>query len=168
MSASRSSEGESGQQKSNVVRILEREGIAHGTRTYESSDGAIDAVSVARKVNVDPDRLFKTLVARTETSQVFVFCIPGRSELSLKKAAAVTAGKSVTMVSVKELQPLTGYVRGGCSPIGMKKPFPVLIDETAFLFDRIVISGGRIGLQIEIAPEDLARITGARQADLTR
>lgn len=152
--------------KTNAVRLLEREGIPFELREYSSSDGGIDALSVAAKIKVSPDRLFKTLVARSDDGRVVVFCIPGAAELDLKKAARCAGAKNVALVEVRELKRLTGYERGGCSPVGMKSDFPIWIDETATLHERIVVSGGAIGLQVEIAPGDLMRAVGAVAADL--
>ncbi len=117
--------------KTNAVRRLEALGVAHETVEYEVDEEALDAVSVARKIGADADGVFKTLVARGDKTGVVVFCIPGPAELHLKKAAAVSGNKSLEMVKAKELLPLTGYIRGGCSPVGMKKEYPTYIDETA-------------------------------------
>jgi len=153
-------------QKTNAVRLVEAKGIAHEIFTYEAEDGVIDAAGVAGKLGLDPSSLFKTLVARAERN-VYVFCIPGDAELDLKKAAKAAGEKKVELAAVKELLPLTGYVRGGCSPVGMKKAYPLFIDETAELFDAVVVSGGAIGMQIRLAPADLVALTGAVLADLT-
>jgi len=153
-------------QKTNAVRLLEAKGIAHEIFTYEAEDGVIDAVGVAGKLGLDPSSLFKTLVARAERN-VYVYCIPGNAELDLKKAAKAAGEKKVELVAVKELLPLTGYIRGGCSPVGMKKAYPLFLEETAVLFDAVVVSGGAVGMQIRLAPTDLADLTGAVFADLT-
>ncbi len=153
--------------KTNVMRVLEREHVAHSVHFYDA-DGNFDGVSVARKVGRDPETVFKTLVTGGKSRGHFVFVIPVAEELDLKKAASAAGEKNVEMLPVKELLPATGYVRGGCSPIGMKKPFPTFIDETAQLCDTIVVSGGKIGTQVELSPDDLARLTGAKFADLTR
>lgn len=152
--------------KTNAIRSVEAQGISHEVFTYESEDGFIDAVGVAEKLGFDPASLFKTLVARSERN-VYVFCIPGNAELDLKKAAKAAGEKKIDLVAVKELLPLTGYVRGGCSPIGMKKTYPIFLDETVELFDAVIVSGGAIGLQIKLAPADLIDLTGARTAGLT-
>ncbi len=146
--------------------MLEREGISFQLHEYSADDGGIDAPAVAAKLGVSSDRLFKTLIARTDEGRVVVYCVPGGSELDLKKAARCAGAKSIALVAVRELKGLTGYERGGCSPVGMKSDFEIWIDETASLHERIVVSGGAIGLQIELAPDDLIRAVGARPADL--
>ena len=153
--------------KTNVMRVLEKEHIAHAVHFYDA-DGNFDGVSIAHKVGRDPEVVFKTLVTGGKSRNHFVFVIPVAEELDLKKAAAAAGEKSVEMLAVKELLPTTGYIRGGCSPIGIKKHFPTFIDETAQLCDTIVVSGGKIGTQVELAPDDLARVTGAKFVDLTR
>lgn len=153
--------------KTNVMRILEKERIPHTVHYYEA-DGNFDGVSVAQKVNKNPEIVFKTLITGGKSRNHFVFVIPVGEELDLKKAAAACGEKSIEMLAVKDLLPTTGYVRGGCSPVGMKKAFPTYIDETAQLCDTIVVSGGKIGTQIEVAPDDLMRLTGAQYAPLTR
>lgn len=152
--------------KTNAVRILESRNIQFTTESYEVSEDELDAVSVARKIGMDPDMVFKTLVARNESNQLFVFVIPGSCELDLKKAARASGSKKIEMIKVKELFDLTGYIRGGCSPIGMKKPFPTLIDETSLLFDLISISAGVRGTQILVPPSDLITAIPAETADL--
>lgn len=126
--------------KTNAVRILETLEISFQTYEYISSDNELDAVSVAMKINAAPEQVFKTLVARNERGEPFVFVIPGNYELELKKGAKTSGSKKIELIKVKELLPFTGYVRGGCSPIGMKKLFPTFIDETAQLFERIFVS----------------------------
>ncbi len=152
--------------KTNAIRILESKNISFTAESYEVSEEELDAVSVARKIGMDPDMVFKTLVARDESNRLFVFVIPGSCELDLKKAARAAAAKKIEMIKVKELFDLTGYIRGGCSPIGMKKLFPTFIDETALLFDTISISAGVRGTQILINPSDLITTIPARTADL--
>ena len=152
--------------KTNALRILESAGIPHNVRAYDVSDGKIDGVSVARKVGQDPDKVFKTLVAVGKTLGILVFVIPVAYELDLKKAAAAAGDKYVEMIKSRDLEPQTGYVHGGCSPIGMKKAFPTFLEETARLYESVVVSAGRVGLQMELAPEDLARAAGAEFADL--
>jgi Cys-tRNA(Pro)/Cys-tRNA(Cys) deacylase len=153
--------------KTNALRILESLGIRCDTAAYETGDEHLDAVAVARRIGVEPELVFKTLVTRTEQGEVAVFCIPGPLELDLKKAAQAVGSKKVEMVGLKELLPLTGYVRGGCSPVGMRKPYPTWIDETATLHERIYVNAGSRGLQAALTPQDLARACGARFADLT-
>jgi Cys-tRNA(Pro)/Cys-tRNA(Cys) deacylase len=152
--------------KTNVTRILEARYIPHEQITYDSSDGAIDAVSVADNIGAEHEKVFKTLVARGDKTGIVVFCIPGPFELDLKKAAVVSGNKKVEMIRARELLPLTGYIRGGCSPIGMKKQYPTWIDETAQLFDRIHVSAGAHGAQVLLAPQDLATLIEAEFAEL--
>lgn len=151
--------------KTNVMRLLDAAGIVYEEKTYDPE--IVDGVSVANAVKKDPDAVFKTLVTQDDKKSHFVFCVPVRASLNLKKAAKAVGAKSIAMIPQKELLPLTGYVHGGCSPIGLKKPFPVAIDETAMLFDTIYVSGGRRGFQIGIAPQDLASYCQAIFADLT-
>jgi Cys-tRNA(Pro)/Cys-tRNA(Cys) deacylase len=153
--------------KPNTARILDAAQIEYELVEY-TVDEHIDAVSVANKIGADPDRVFKTLVAKGEKSGVEVFCIPGGAELDLKKAARLTGNKRVEMVPADSLKELTGYIRGGCSPIGMKRSYRIHIEETAILYPRIFISAGLIGMQLEINAEDLSNITDATLADLIR
>ncbi len=153
--------------KTNAIRILESKKISHSTIEYESSEEEIDALSVANKINADPEMVFKTLVAHNENNEFFVFVIPGNFELNLKKASKASGSKKIELIKVKELQPLTGYIRGGCSPIGMKKLFPTFIDETAQLYDQIYCSAGVRGMQVKLSPIDLAAVTESNFADLT-
>ena len=153
--------------KTNAIRILESKNIPHSTIEYESSDEEIDAISVAHKINAEPEMVFKTLVARNENNELLVFVVPGNFELNMKKAASASRSKKIELIKVKELQPLTGYIRGGCSPVGMKKLFPTFIDETAQLYDRIFCSAGVRGMQMNLSPFDLALVTEAEFADLT-
>ena len=152
--------------KTNAVRILESAHVAYSTREYEVTDGDTSGVAVAAKIGQEPERVFKTLVAEGKGTGLHVFVVPSSVELDLKKAAQVAGDKYVEMLKSKELEPKTGYIHGGCSPIGMKKRFPTYIDETAQLYDTIFVSGGRIGLQVEVAPEDLAALTDAAFCDL--
>ncbi len=154
--------------KTNAMRILDNEGIAYTVHTYDASDGIVDGVTAARKLGQDPDQVFKTLVTRGNDRQFYVFVIPVKEELDLKACARSVDVRSVEMIHVKELQGITGYIRGGCSPVGMKKQFRTVFDETVLLFDHVFVSGGRIGTQIEAAPEDLIRITGASTAAIIR
>jgi Cys-tRNA(Pro)/Cys-tRNA(Cys) deacylase len=153
--------------KTNAIRIIESLGIAYETAFYEAGEEHFDAVAVAHRLGVEPDVVFKTLVARSEKGEIVVFCIPAPLELDLKKAARAAGSKKAELIGLKELQPLTGYVRGGCSPVGMKKAFPTWIDETAALHERIYVNAGSRGLQLILAAEDLRRACGARFADLT-
>ncbi|MDR1439678.1 MAG: Cys-tRNA(Pro) deacylase [Clostridiales bacterium] len=152
--------------KTNTIRILEAANIPHSVHEYDVSDGKIDGVSVAAKCGRSPDMVFKTLVTTGKTTGLNVFAIPVEFELDLKKAAIAAGEKNIEMIKSKDLEPLTGYIHGGCSPIGMKKQFPTFIDETALLNEPICVSAGRIGLQVELAPQDLASVTGAAFRDL--
>lgn len=152
--------------KTNAVRILESKAVPFSLLNYEVSEDELDALSVAKKTGLDPDSVFKTLVARNEANSLLVFVIPGSCELDLKKAAKASRSKRIEMVKVKELFELTGYIRGGCSPVGMKKNFPVFIDETSQLFENISISAGVRGTQIIINPGDLINTIAATSAEL--
>jgi Cys-tRNA(Pro)/Cys-tRNA(Cys) deacylase len=153
-------------QKTNAVRLLEANNIQHSTLAYEVDEDDLSGITVANKIGVEPERVFKTLVTRGEKTGINVFCIPVTEELNLKKAALVCGDKKIEMIKEKELLPLTGYIKGGCSPIGMKKYYPTFIDETAQLFEEISISAGIRGMQIMIKPDDLAKIVGNNFADL--
>lgn len=155
-------------QKTNAMRRVQDSGYPHVLRSYDVADDAIDGLSVAAKLGLPPEQVYKTLVTRGGSGEHYVFVIPVAAELDKKAAARAVGEKAVDMVHVREIQKLTGYVRGGCSPIGMKKPFVTVIDEACILQERIVVSGGRIGSQIEMAPEDLARLVGARVETVTR
>ena len=152
----------------NAMRLLSQAGIEYGTSEYEVDESDLSGVHAAQMLGVEPDQVFKTLVARGDKKGISVFCIPVAEELDLKKAAAVTGDKKVEMIHVKELLGLTGYIRGGCSPIGMKKKYPTFIDETATLFDRIYVSAGQRGQQIIVNPEELAKYVEAQFADVTK
>lgn len=154
--------------KTNAMRLLDQAGIEYIAREYEVDENDVSGVHVAATAGLEVERVFKTLVARTEPGGIHVFCIPSADELDLKKAASKTKNKRVEMIHVKELLGLTGYIRGGCSPVGMKKKYPTFIDETAVLFDTIYVSGGQRGLQIEINPEVLADFVNAEFLDLTK
>ena len=152
----------------NAMRMLSRAGIAYRVSSYEVDESDLSGVHAAQALGIDPDCMFKTLVARGDKKGLSVFCIPVAEELDLKKAAAITGDKKVEMIHVKELLNLTGYVRGGCSPVGMKKKYPTYIDETAVLFDEIYVSAGLRGQQVILNPEDLRAVTEATFADLTK
>ncbi|MBQ2945044.1 MAG: Cys-tRNA(Pro) deacylase [Clostridia bacterium] len=148
------------------MRILEQKKLTYSSYTYES-DGAISGVEVAAMLGFDKDRVFKTLVTESASKNHYVFMIPVAKELDLKKAALSVGEKSVSMLKSKDLLPLTGYVHGGCSPIGMKKQFKTVIDKTAEKFDKIVFSAGKIGFQVEITLEDLKKAVPVTEAELT-
>lgn len=154
--------------KTIAARILDQAKIAYELREYEWDEDELDAVTVARKVDLPPEQVFKTLVVRGDKTGVLVACIPGNAELDLKQLASVTGNKKVEMVPVKEIQALTGYIRGGCSPLGMKKEYPFWLDETAEILDVISISAGQRGLQILLSGEDLIAITKAHLAPLCK
>ncbi|MDR1016307.1 MAG: Cys-tRNA(Pro) deacylase [Coriobacteriales bacterium] len=152
--------------KTNAMRSLDRLGIAYDAHSYDTSDGAIDGLSVAHKSRRDPGQVFKTLVCRGlphggSQAALLVFCIPVSQSLDLKAAAHAAGAKNVAMLPQRELLPRTGYRHGGCSPLGMKKSLPTWIEESAQLYDTILVSGGQIGLQIELAPTDLLRASKA-------
>lgn len=151
----------------NASRILEAAHIPHELIGYDDTDGQIDAISVADKIRAPHEQVFKTLVARGEEHGVVVFCLPAPFELHMKKAAAVSGNKRVELVRAKDLRQLTGYVRGGCSPVGMKKQYPTWIDETALLFERVYVSAGTTGAQLLVGPRHLADLVGATFADVT-
>ena len=152
--------------KTNAIRILEKENISHSIHTYDVDESDLSGITVANKIGAEPERVFKTLVTRGDNSTINIFCIPVTEELNLKKAAFASVNKKIEMIKEKELLPLTGYVKGGCSPIGMKKKFPTYIDETALLFDEIYISAGARGMQIKIKPGDLKNLTSATLSNL--
>ena len=152
----------------NVMRLLKQANIPFETGEYEVDESDLSGVHAAQMLGVDPDCVFKTLVAKGEKKGIHVFCIPVAQELDLKKCAAAAGEKKIEMIHVKDLLGLTGYVRGGCSPIGMKKKYPTTIDETAILFDQIYVSAGMRGEQVILNPEALAEFIGADFADVTQ
>ena len=154
--------------KTNVVRLLETAHIPFATHEYEYDENDLAAQHVADALGQDINRVFKTLVLRGERTGLFVCVVPGNSEVNLKKAAAAAGDKKAEMIAMKELLPLTGYIRGGCSPVGMKKPFPTFFHTTALDYDKIYVSAGVRGLQLEISPEDLIRYVGAEVTDLVQ
>ena len=155
------------EEKTNVMRVLEQRGIPYAPHTYDHENGAVDGATVARTLGRDPECVFKTLVARGASGGLYVFDIPVEDTLDLKKAAKAVGEKSIAMLHQKELLPLTGYVHGGCSPVGMKKQYPTVFHETAEILDTIMVSAGKIGFQVELKPADLIALVGASTADLT-
>ncbi len=157
-------------QKTNAMRELERAGVAYTVNTYEVAvEGDHElGVHIAEQLGEDPDQGFKTLVTTTPTGDHVVCCIPVAEELDLKAAALAAGEKSLTMMRVRELLAATGYVRGGCSPVGMKKKFPTLIDDSCLLYDEMFISGGKCGIQLKLAPQDLIAHTDAIVAPICR
>lgn len=155
--------------KTNAVRLLEEAGISFTTASYEVDEDDLSGVHAAEVMGIDdPGCVFKTLVTRGSRGGFYVFCIPVAESLDLKKCAHAAGEKSVEMIHVREMLSITGYIRGGCSPIGMKKKYPTFLDETSILYDRIYVSAGQRGQQICLAPEDLTRFIGAQTADLIR
>ena len=154
--------------KTNVMRILDSEEIPYIVHTFETEDGEIDGVSGALKCGENPENVFKTLVTVGNDLQHYVFVIPVKEKLDLKSAAKSVGVKSIAMIPQKELFPLTGYIHGGCSPIGMKKKFQTVYDETILIIDHIYVSGGKVGLQIELNPEALLKITEGSTANLVQ
>ena len=151
--------------KTNVMRVLDSLGIAYKGHFYEA-DATLSGEDVAKLLGEDADQVFKTLVTQGKSGQYYVFVIPVREELDLKKAAKASGEKAIVMIKQKELLPLTGYVHGGCSPIGMKKPFPSFVDETAELFETVCVSAGKVGAQVELSPQELIRAADLTPADL--
>jgi len=153
--------------KTNVCRILDTAGIKYKTAEYEYDENDLSGVKAAKAIGENPEQVFKTLVTRGDKTGINVFCIPVAEELDLKKAAVVSSNKKIEMLHVKELLDITGYIRGGCSPVGMKKKYPTYIDETAQLFDEIAVSGGKRGVQVMAEPNALSGFIEASFADLT-
>ena len=154
-------------EKTNVMRLLDQKKVSYTPHTYPHGDDAVDGVTVAQMTGMDPAKVFKTLVARGASKTPYVFVIPVACELDLKKAAKAVVEKSIAMLHVSELTPLTGYVRGGCSPVGMKKAFPTVFDESVNNVPTVMVSAGKIGFQIECAPADLIKLTRAATAHIT-
>ena len=153
-------------EKTNVMRILDLKKIPYVSHTYEP-DATMSGEQIAGLLHENPDMVFKTLLTQGKSGQYYVFVIPVRAELDLKKAAKEANEKSISMIRQKELLPLTGYVHGGCSPIGMKKQFPTFIHESAGALERIFVSAGRVGFQVELAPADLFSVVDCRLAAVT-
>ena len=157
------------EEKTNVMRTLEQKKIAYTAKTYPHGEGdAIDGVSVAKAVGLDVEMVFKTLVCKGASGGYYVFDIPVAENLDLKKAAKAVGEKSVAMLPQKELLPLTGYLHGGCSPIGMKKPFPTVLHQSAAEQESIYVSAGKVGFQVEVAPADLQKMLPMRLADVIK
>jgi Cys-tRNA(Pro)/Cys-tRNA(Cys) deacylase len=154
--------------KTNAVRLLDAEGIPYSLKSYEVDPHDLAAETVAAKIGMPPEQVFKTLVARGDRNGVCFAVIPGNGELDLKALAKATGDRKIELVPLKEVQPLTGYIRGGVTVMGSKKAFPVVVDETIILFDAISVSAGQRGLQIVLAPEDYLRVTGGKTAEISR
>lgn len=153
--------------KTNVMRILDRKKISYASHAYEP-DATMSGEEIAALLKEDADRVFKTLVTQGKTGQYYVFVVPVKEELDLKKAAKAADEKAISMIRQKELLPLTGYMHGGCSPIGMKKQFPTFIHETAKRYEKMFVSAGKVGFQIELSPDDLAGTVGCEFADIVK
>lgn len=156
------------EEKTNVMRILDQKKVAYTPHHYAYPDGAVDGVSVAALIDRDPSCVCKTLVTQGASKKYYVFVIPVGRELDLKAAARAAGEKSIEMLKQAQLLPLTGYVHGGCSPVGMKKQFPTVFHDSARHYDRIAVSAGKIGLQVLAAPGDLCRLVGGRFADVIK
>lgn len=153
--------------KTNAMRILDKNNINYNMITYDTSDGEVDGISVAKKIGKSVDQVYKTLVGQGK-EEIYVFIVPVHEELDLKKAALVTSEKKIELIHVKDILKLTGYIRGGCSPIGMKKLFKTFIHEAALDLDNIIVSAGKIGLQIEIKPIELKDTIEAEFLDIIK
>ncbi len=153
------------QQKTNAMRILEQKKLPHRLNFYDC-DEFTDAVQIAEMLGQDPEMTFKTLMCVGKSGGYYAFVMQGTAEMDLKKAAAAAGEKSLQLLPVKEILAVTGYIRGGCTAIGMKKDYPVFLDETAVLYDEIIISGGRLGTQIFLSPDVFLEATGGKTADL--
>lgn len=154
--------------KTNAMRMLDRAKIAYKTHSYEVKDGAVDGITAAKKLGIAPEKVFKTLVTQGADRQYFVFVVPVERELDLKKAARAVGEKHVEMIPVKDLNKVTGYIRGGCSPVGMKKAYGTVIDRSCGQLPEMLVSAGKVGQQIELAPQDLIAAVRAKTADLVR
>lgn len=152
--------------KTNAVRLVEQAGIPCREAFYEFDENDLNGMHAAEALNYPPEQVFKTLVARGERTGINVFCIPVCCELNLKKAAKAAGDKNMELVAVKELLPLTGYIRGGCSPVGMKKKYPTYLDETCILWEEIAVSAGARGHQLILNPQSLAQLISAELADI--
>lgn len=154
--------------KTNVMRLLETAGISYRTAEYEYDENNLSGLNAAEKIGIPSEQVFKTLVTRGDKTGILVFCVPVNMELDLKKAATVSGNKKIEMTHVKELLALTGYIRGGCSPVGMRKKYPTYIDETAILFDEIAVSAGIRGEQVILKPDDLIGFVEGIEGDITK
>lgn len=154
--------------KTNALRILDRAGLSYRESTYDYDENDLSGIHAAHAINMPEEQVFKTLVARGDKNGIHVFCIPVCFDLDLKKAAKASGNKSIEMVAVKELLGLTGYIRGGCSPVGMKKKYPTYFDETAVLYDEIALSAGERGHQMIVNPEALAALLDAEFTDIIK
>lgn len=154
-------------EKTNAMRILDKQKIVYSVETYDASDGALDGVTVAKKIGQDVKFVYKTLVTQGKSKNYFVFVIPVACELDLKAAAKSVGEKSVEMIAVKDINKITGYIRGGCSPVGMKKQFHTVIDESAKELEYFYVSAGKIGMQLKLNPLFLAELIRANFKAIT-
>lgn len=154
--------------KTNAMRILDTQKVPYEILTYDSKDGKIDGVAVAGKIGRHASQVYKTLVAVGASKSLYVFVIPVEAELDLKKAAKEAGEKKVEMLPVKDIQKFTGYIRGGCSPIGMKKNYPTFLDDSAEGLETIIVSAGKIGFQVELAPDQLLYLSKGKYGQLTK
>ena len=153
------------EEKTNVMRVLDGKKIAYESHSYEP-DATMSGEEIAAILGEDAEKVFKTLVTQGKSGAYYVFVVPVKEELDLKKAAKAAGEKAIAMIKQKELLPLTGYVHGGCSPVGMKKQFPTFLHETAPGYDKIFVSAGKVGFQVELAPQDLIGLVGCKTADI--
>jgi Cys-tRNA(Pro)/Cys-tRNA(Cys) deacylase len=154
--------------KTNAIRILDAKKVAYEVLTYDNQDGKIDGVSVAEKIGKNPREVYKTLVSQGASKNIYVFVIPVEAELDLKKAAKAAGEKNIEMIPVKDILKWTGYIRGGCSPIGMKKEYRTFLDESCLELENMVVSAGKIGVQIVIHPKVLVNLTKAETTDVRK
>ena len=152
-------------EKTNVMRVLDSKKIKYTSHEYEP-DATMTGEEIAGILGENPDKVFKTLVTQAKSGQYYVFVVPVNEELDLKKAAKAAGEKAVSMIKQKELLPLTGCVHGGCSPVGMKKRFPTFIHNSAAGYEKMYVSAGKVGYQVELSPEDLVKVVGSKYADI--
>lgn len=153
--------------KTNAMRILDKAGIHYHTLTYDHSDGKIDGISVAEKLEIPVEKVFKTLVTQGTSKEYYVFVIPVADELDLKAAAKAVGEKAVEMIKVTDINKVTGYIRGGCSPVGMKRTYKTVVDSSSHILDTIVVSAGKLGCQIEVRPSDLIKLVNCSVESIT-
>lgn len=154
--------------KTNAMRLLDQSKVSYEIMTYDVADGKIDGLSVAEKTGKSGQTVFKTLVTAGASKQNYVFVIPVDKELDMKKAAKASGEKKIEMIHVKDIQKITGYIRGGCSPIGMKKQYPTIIDASAKGLKSMIVSGGKLGTQIELTLQDLIKMTSAELYEIAQ
>ncbi|MDK0688213.1 Cys-tRNA(Pro) deacylase [Clostridium perfringens] len=154
--------------KTNAMRILDSKKVSYEMLSYESEDGKIDGISVANKIGIDANNVFKTLVAQGTSKELYVFVIPVAEELDLKSAAKIAGEKKVEMIAVKDILKYTGYIRGGCSPIGLRRPYKTFIHESAKDLDFMIVSAGKIGHQIKLNPNDLVEVVSGKFENLIK